>query len=321
LKLFITGGAGFIGSNFIRYMLAKYPDYQIVNFDKLTYAGNLQNLSEVEEAPHYSFIKGDICDTRAVLAAMKGADAVVNFAAESHVDRSISSAKEFLTTNVLGCETLLSVARDLGITRFLHVSTDEVYGSITEGSFKETDKLEPSSPYSSSKAAADLLCLAHLTTFGTPVLITRSSNNFGPYQYPEKLIPLFVTNLLADVPVPIYGDGKNVRDWCFVEDNCYGIDVVLRKGKIGDIYNIGAGNEVTNLEITETILNHLSKPKSLMNFVEDRLGHDRRYSIDTSKVRALGWAPAYGFSEAMSMTIDWYKRNERWWRSISARAA
>lgn len=316
MKLLVTGGAGFIGSNFVRYMLAEHPDYEIINFDKLTYAGNLKNLRDIENNPRYRFVKGDICDPAAVMAAVKGCDAVVNFAAESHVDRSIDSAKEFLNTNVLGTEVVLEAVRDLGIPRLLHISTDEVYGSTEKGSFKETDSLEPSSPYSASKASADLLCLAHRTTFGTPVLITRSSNNFGPYQYPEKLIPLFSTNMLEDISVPLYGDGKNVRDWCFVEDNCRGLDVVLHNGAIGEIYNIGAGNELSNIDITKGILEHLNKPESLVNYVTDRLGHDRRYSIETKKARALGWAPKYDFKEALALTIDWYSNNEWWWRPL-----
>jgi len=316
LRILVTGGAGFIGSNFIRHMLDAHTDYEIINFDKLTYAGNLDNLKDIEDNPRYKFVKGDICDSDAVLAAVKGCDAVINFAAESHVDRSITSAKEFLTTNVMGTQVLLEAVRDLGIPKYLQVSTDEVYGSIEEGSFKETDALEPSSPYSASKASADLLCHAHYITFGTPVLITRSTNNFGPYQYPEKLIPLFVTNLLEDIPVPVYGDGKNIRDWCFVEDNCRGIDRVLHHGKIGEIYNIGAGNEVTNLVITDAILGSLEKPRSLIAFVADRLGHDRRYSVDIAKVQALGWKPMYDFETAMNLTIDWYKNNEWWWRPL-----
>jgi dTDP-glucose 4,6-dehydratase len=297
-------------------MLAEHPDYEIINFDKLTYAGNLNNLRDIENNPRYKFVKGDICDPAAVMAAAKGCDAVVNFAAESHVDRSIDSAKEFLNTNVLGTEVVLEAVRDLGIPRLLHISTDEVYGSIEKDSFKETDSLEPSSPYSASKASADLLCLAHRTTFGTPVLITRSSNNFGPYQYPEKLIPLFSTNLLEDIRVPLYGDGKNVRDWCFVEDNCRGLDVVLHNGAIGEIYNIGAGNELSNIDITKGILEHLDKPEALINYVTDRLGHDRRYSIETNKAQALGWTPKYDFKEALALTIDWYVNNEWWWRPL-----
>jgi dTDP-glucose 4,6-dehydratase len=321
LKLFITGGAGFIGSNFVRYMLNEHPDYEIINFDNLTYAGNLDNLRDIENNPRYSFVKGDICDPEAVLASMKGCNAVVNFAAESHVDRSITSAKEFLTTNILGTEVILEAVRDLGVPRCLHISTDEVYGSREHGSFKETDPLEPSSPYSASKASSDLLCLAHLTTFGTPALITRSSNNFGPYQYPEKLIPLFSTNLLEDIPVPVYGDGGNVRDWCYVDDNCRGIDTVLHKGEIGEVYNIGAGNEVTNMVITKAILDHLSKPESLIKYVDDRLGHDRRYSIDTAKVQTLGWAPKYEFKDALGLTIDWYRDNEWWWRPLKEKSS
>jgi dTDP-glucose 4,6-dehydratase len=297
-------------------MLKEHSDYEIINFDKLTYAGNQNNLKDIEGSPRYEFIQGDICNSADVLTAMKGCDAVVNFAAESHVDRSISSAKEFLTTNILGTQVILEAVRDLNIPRLLHISTDEVYGSTEKGSFKETDPLEPSSPYSASKASADLLCFAHLTTFGTPVLITRSSNNFGPYQYPEKLIPLFSTNLLEDIPVPVYGDGKNIRDWCFVEDNCRGLDIVLHNGNIGEIYNIGAGNELSNLDITKSILSHLSKPESLIEYVEDRLGHDRRYSIETKKAQSLGWAPKYDFQEALGLTIDWFRNNEWWWRPL-----
>lgn len=316
MKIFITGGAGFIGSNFIHYMLKTHPDYEIINFDKLTYAGNLDNLKDIENDPRYTFVKGDICDASAVLAAVKGCDAVINFAAESHVDRSIDSAKEFITTNIMGTEVLLETIRDLKIPRYIQISTDEVYGSIEEGSFKETDLLTPSSPYSASKASADLLCIAHNVTFKTPIIITRSSNNFGPYQYPEKLIPLFVTNLQEDLTVPIYGDGMNVRDWCFVEDNCRGIDTVLHHGEIGEIYNIGAGNEVPNIFIVDSIFRHLNKPKSLMTFVTDRLGHDRRYSIETSKVSSLGWKPQYDFETALALTIEWYKNNEWWWRPL-----
>ncbi len=316
MKILVTGGAGFIGSNFIHYMLNTYPDYEIINFDKLTYAGNLNNLKDIEDNPRYTFIKGDICDPIAVSEAVKGVDVVINFAAESHVDRSITSAKEFITTNIMGTEVLLEAVRDFSTPKYIQVSTDEVYGSTEIGSFKETGLLTPSSPYSASKASADLLCQAHYTTFGTPIIITRSSNNFGPYQYPEKLIPLFVTNLLEDIPIPVYGDGMNIRDWCFVEDNCRGIDAVLHQGQVGEVYNIGAGNEKTNLTITETILSRLNKPKSLIQFVEDRLGHDRRYSIETSKVAALGWKPRYDFDTAIAITIDWYKNNEWWWRPL-----
>lgn len=316
MKIFITGGAGFIGSNFIHYMLKTYPNYEIVNFDKLTYAGNLDNLKDIENNPRYTFVKGDICDASAVLAAVKGCDVVISFAAESHVDRSIDSAKEFITTNIMGTEVLLETVRDLKIPRYIQISTDEVYGSIEEGSFKETDPLTPSSPYSASKASSDLLCIAHHITFKTPIIITRSSNNFGPYQYPEKLIPLFVTNLLEDLPVPIYGDGMNVRDWCFVEDNCRGIDTVLHRGEIGEIYNIGAGNEVPNIFIVDSIFKRLNKPKSLMTFVNDRLGHDRRYSIEILKASSLGWKPQYDFETALALTIEWYKDNEWWWRPL-----
>ncbi|MHB0977110.1 MAG: dTDP-glucose 4,6-dehydratase [Candidatus Aquicultorales bacterium] len=316
MQLFITGGAGFIGSNFIHYILGKHSSDTVINFDKLTYAGNLDNLKGIEDDPRYTFVQGDVCDSRAVVEAMEGADAVVNFAAESHVDRSITGPAAFVETNVSGTQVILDAVRQLKVERLLHISTDEVYGSIEKGSFKEGDRLEPSSPYSASKAAADLLCRSYFTTFKTPVLVSRSANNFGPYQYPEKMIPLFVTNLLEGKPVPVYGDGLNVRDWTYVEDNCAGLDLVLRRGTPGEIYNIGAGNELPNIELTKKILGLLGKDDSFITYVEDRPGHDRRYSIDSSKVRSLGWSPAHGFEEALRMTIDWYKENEWWWRKL-----
>jgi len=316
LKILITGGAGFIGSNFIRYMLSKYPDYKIVNLDKLTYAGNLDNLRDIEKDPRYKFIKGDICDKKTVERAMKDCDAVINFAAESHVDRSITDAGTFVKTDIFGTYILLETAKKYNIEKYIQISTDEVYGSIKEGSFKETDPLKPNSPYSASKASADLLVRSYYITHNLPVLITRSSNNYGPYQYPEKLIPLFTINALNNKPLPVYGTGNNVRDWLYVLDNCSGIDTVLHKGKIGEVYNIGGNTEKTNLEITYLILEVLDKPKSLITFVEDRKGHDFRYSLDTTKIESLGWKREYNFEEAMKETIEWYKNNEWWWRPL-----
>ena len=312
----VTGGAGFIGSNFVRYMLNKYPAYRIIVLDALTYAGNRENLFEFEKNPRYLFYHGDIGDATVVDNLMSNVDAVVNFAAETHVDRSILEAGKFIDTDIRGTFVLLEAAKKYGIERFLHISTDEVYGSIENGSFKETDPLMPNSPYSASKAGGDLLVRSYFKTYGLPVLITRSSNNYGPYQYPEKLIPLFVTNAIDNLPLPLYGDGKNVRDWIYVEDNCAAIDMVLHKGQLGEIYNIGGGNERENIFITNFILDYLGKPKSLIKPVTDRPGHDRRYSVDTSKIRALGWEPKWSLEEGLKQTIDWYVENEDWWRKI-----
>ena len=316
MKLLVTGGAGFIGSNFIRLILSKYPGYEVVNLDKLTYAGNLDNLKDIESSGRYSFIRGDICDQAVVHAAMEGVDAVVNFAAESHVDRSIGGPADFINTDVFGTYVLLESSRQHGIERYLQVSTDEVYGSIKEGSFTENDRLEPSSPYSASKAGGDMQVMAYHTTFDLPTLITRSSNNFGPYQHPEKLIPLFITNALEDRELPLYGEGTNVRDWIYVIDNCEGIDVVLHNGEPGGIYNIGGGNERSNIVITHLILDLLDKPESLIKPVTDRLGHDFRYSIDCGRARTLGWAPAHNFEEALKETVDWYVENRWWWEKL-----
>jgi len=315
MRLFITGAAGFIGSNYARYVLANSDD-SITVYDSLTYAGNLENLRDLEDNPRYSFVKGDITNRTATEEAMAGHDAVLHFAAESHVDRSIVSPDEFVHTNCDGTNVVMDVARRTGVQRVLHISTDEVYGSITDGSFKETDPLGPRSPYSASKAGSDLIALSYFTTYDLPVVITRSSNNFGPFQYPEKVIPLFVTNLIEGKKVPLYGDGMNVRDWCYVEDNCAGVDLVFRQGTVGEIYNIGAGNEVPNRVLTEKILALLDADESMIDYVEDRLGHDRRYSIDTSKVEALGWRPTRDLDEALSATVDWYRANQSWWEPL-----
>lgn len=318
MKILVTGGAGFIGSNFVRHILSKYPAYEVANLDKLTYAGNPDNLKDVEQDKRYSFIRGDICDPDVVDRAMDGADAVVNFAAESHVDRSIGGPADFIQTDVFGTYVLLEAARRHGVSRYIQISTDEVYGSIKEGSFTEDDRLEPSSPYSASKAGGDMQVMAYHTTYGLPAIITRSSNNFGPYQYPEKLIPLFITNALEGKELPLYGDGMNVRDWIYVTDNCEGIDVVLHKGEAGQIYNIGGGNERTNLYITKKILEFLGKSEELIKWVTDRLGHDFRYSIDCSRVKALGWQPSHSFDEALGETVEWYVQNGWWWQKIKS---
>jgi dTDP-glucose 4,6-dehydratase len=314
----VTGGAGFIGSNYVRHRLASSDDAVTV-FDALTYAGNLDNLRGLDDDARFSFVKGDITDRDGVTAAMDGHDTVVHFAAESHVDRSIASPDQFVRTNCDGTNVLCDVATRVGVERFLHISTDEVYGSIEEGSFRETDRLEPRSPYSASKAGSDLIALAYHETYGLASLVTRSSNNFGPYQYPEKLLPLFITNLLDGHKVPLYGDGLNVRDWCYVEDNCAGIDLVLRRGALGEVYNIGAGNEMPNRAITDAVLAHLGCDESMIEYVADRLGHDRRYSIDTAKVRGLGWAPRHGFAEALEDTVAWYRDHRWWWEPLKRR--
>ena len=316
LKLLITGGCGFIGSNFIRNMLEKYPDYQITNLDKLTYAGNPDNLKDIESDPNYTFVKGDICDTDVVSKVMQDVDQVIHFAAESHVDRSIEDGAVFVRTNVLGTNTLLQGALDNDVERFIHVSTDEVYGSIKEGSFSEMDDLKPSSPYSSSKAGSDLLAMSYYTTYDLPVTITRCTNNFGPYQYPEKLIPLFITNLMNNRKVPVYGSGMNVRDWIHVDDHCSGIDFVLNNGNTGEVYNIGGGSELTNLDITHRILAALDKDESMIEYVEDRKGHDFRYSLDCNKLKKMGWKPNYDFDTALNSTIAWYVNNRWWWEPL-----
>ena len=315
MNILVTGGAGFIGSNYIRMMFKRYPDTEITNLDKLTYAGNPANLRDISNSG-YTFIKGDICNPDVVNKAMEGADAVVHFAAESHVDRSITDGSVFVTTNVLGTNTLLNCALQSGVNKFIHVSTDEVYGSIDDGSFTEEDPLEPSSPYSASKAGSDLLAMSYYTTYGLPVTITRCTNNFGPYQYPEKLIPLFITNLMEGKKVPVYGTGLNMRDWIYVEDHCSGIDFVFNHSHNGEIYNIGGGSEMTNLEITHRILEMLGQDESSIEFVEDRKGHDLRYSLDCTKLRGMGWKPEYDFDRALEFTIKWYIENRWWWEPL-----
>ena len=316
MKILVTGGAGFIGSNFVRHVLHHHPGDTVVNLDKLTYAGNLENLRGVEADPRYRFVHGDIGDAGLVRDAMDGMDAVVHMAAETHVDRSNLGADEFLRTNVNGTYTLLEAARERRVGRFLLVSTDEVYGSIAHGHAREADPLRPSNPYSASKAAADLLAGAYWTTHGLPVVITRSSNNFGPYQFPEKVIPLFITNALEDHPLPLYGDGRNVRDWLYVGDNCAGIDLALRRGADGEVYNIGGGNEVENVALTREVLRFLGKPQSLIKPVADRPGHDRRYALDSSKLQGLGWKPSASFETALGATVEWYRTHEAWWRPL-----
>lgn len=320
MKLLVTGGAGFIGCNFIRYLIERHPDWEITNLDKLTYAGNLENLKEVEQHPHYRFIKGDIADRQLVDSLFEEKfDAVINFAAESHVDRSILDASPFLETNIRGTQVLLEGVRKYKVKKFIQVSTDEVYGSIEKGSFTELSPIHPSSPYSASKAAADLLCIAYYKTHGTPVIITRCSNNFGPYQFPEKFIPLAITNAIEDKPIPLYGNGLNIRDWIFVLDHCSALELALEKGRYGEIYNIGAGNEMTNLALLQQLLNLLGKPESLIKFVTDRPGHDHRYSLNTSKLRSeLGWQPLYPFDKALAITVEWYLQNKRWWQRIKS---
>jgi len=318
VKLLVTGGSGFIGSNFIRHVLGAHPEDHVVNLDKLTYAGNPANLADVEHDARYTFVHGDICDTALVRDVARGVDAVVNFAAESHVDRSLMEPDAFLKTDVFGVFTLLEAVRELAIPRLVHISTDEVYGSVAHGSSRESDPLRPSNPYSASKAGGDLLALAYWQTHRLPVVITRSSNNFGPFQYPEKVVPLFVTNALEDTPLPLYGDGRNVRDWLYVLDNCAAIDLVLRRGRDGEVYNVGGGHEVENIVLTRQILRLTGKPETLIAPVRDRPGHDRRYSLDSKKVRQLGWAPRHAFPAALEATVGWYREHEAWWRPLKS---
>ena len=316
MKLFVTGGCGFIGSNFVRYILKKHPSYKVINLDKLTYCGCKESLKDIEKDKRYKFIKGDICDKKLVGKIIKDCDAILNFAAESHVDRSIKDASSFVSTNVHGTQVLLDAAKKQRIKRFVQISTDEVYGSVQKGSFKETTLLHPNSPYAASKAAGDHLALAYHTTFKLPVIVTRSSNNFGPYQFPEKVIPLFITNLLENKKVPLYGDGLNVRDWLYVMDNCRAIDMILHKGKPGQIYNIGGEYEIPNIKLTRIILKFLNKTYRMIEYVPDRLGHDRRYSLDSKKMKKLGWKPAKDFNAAIRETIKWYENNRSWWKEL-----
>jgi dTDP-glucose 4,6-dehydratase len=321
MKVLVTGGAGFIGSNFIHYLLREHPDWEVTNFDKLTYAGNLENLEDIENDSRYHFVKGDITDRTLVNKSLsQGFDVVVNFAAESHVDRSILDSSPFLKTNVQGTQVLLEGAREHGINVFLQVSTDEVYGSLgSEGKFTEDSPALPNSPYAASKAAADCLCRAYYRTYGLPVIITRCSNNYGPFQFPEKFIPLAITNARENKPIPVYGDGLNVRDWIHVEDHSHALALVIQRGKLGEVYNIGGNNERTNLELVQYILRIVGKPHSLINYVADRPGHDRRYALDTVKIQhELSWEPTISFEEGLSKTIDWYLTNEPWWRRIKS---
>ena len=317
--LLITGGCGFIGSNFIHYLLAKSPDYRVVNLDKLTYAGNPANLASLADDIRYRFVEGDICDRAAVDALVAEADMVVNFAAESHVDRSIMGGAEFVHTNFNGTYELLESAKEHGVERFHQISTDEVYGSIDEGAWTEEWPLAPRNPYSATKASAELLVRSYHITHGLPVVTTRASNNIGPYQYPEKRVPLYITNALDDQPLPIYGDGSQVRDHLFVEDHCAAIDLVLHAGADGEVYNVGGENDATGLEVARLIVERLGKDEGLLQFVGDRTGHDQRYALDSSKVAALGWKPASDFRAAMQRTIDWYVANQTWWREIKER--
>lgn len=315
-EILVTGGAGFIGSNFIRYLLNKNSNYKILNLDKLTYAGNLENLTDIQKNPNYRFCKADICDYKKVKSLLKNCYGIINFAAETHVDRSIVKAEDFIKTNVYGTNVLLEVARELKTKLFIQISTDEVYGSRLSGRFKETDNLNPSSPYAASKSAADLLVNSYFTTYRLPTIIIRSTNNFGPYQFPEKIIPLFITNLLQNKKVPLYAEGLNVRDWLYVEDNCRAIETVLNRGKAGEIYNIAGYNFLSNIKLTHLILNKLKKSKELINYVPDRPGHDFRYAIDCSKVIKLGWKPKYNFAKALDLTVDWYRNNKSWWEKL-----
>lgn len=320
MKLLVTGGLGFIGSNFVRHILAKYPDYKVINLDKMTYAANPENVRDIEENPRYDFVKGCICDEKLVNELISGEkpDTIVHFAAETHVDRSIHESLDFVQTNVIGTRVLLEAAKEHKVGRFVFISTDEVYGEIEEGRFTEDSPFLPNSPYAASKAAGDLLARAYFKTYKLPVLITRSSNNYGPYQHPEKLMPLFITNLLEEKKVPLYGDGLNIRDWIYVLDNCQGIDTVLHNGKEGEAYNIGGDNEKTNKEITDIILREMDKDESYIEYVKDRLGHDRRYALDSTKIKKLGWKPKYSFEMAIKETIKWYKNNQDWWKKIKS---
>ncbi len=319
MKQFVTGGAGFIGSNYVRWVLANTDD-EVTVYDALTYAGNLSTLRDVEDDPRFSFVKGDICDRTTLEEAMAGHDAVVHFAAESHVDRSIAGPDEFVRTNCFGTNVVMDTARRLEVSRVVHIGTDEVYGSVEEGSSLETDRLEPRSPYSASKAGSDLIALAYHTTYGLPVVVTRCTNNFGPYQYPEKALPLFTTNLIEGKNIPLYGDGLNQRDWLYVEDHCAAVGLVLEKGEAGEIYNIGAGNETPNRVLVDKLLEIFGVGEERVDYVPDRPGHDRRYSVNIDKVTALGWRKKHTLDEALLATVEWYRDNEWWWRPLKERA-
>jgi dTDP-glucose 4,6-dehydratase len=320
-NLLVAGGAGFIGSNFVRYMLEKYPNYRVVVYDKLTYAGNLQNLLDVDDDPRYTFVKGDICEPQMVEASIQEhkVDTIVNFAAETHVDRSIMDPDAFIKTDVYGTYVLLEAARKLGLERYHQVSTDEVYGHVAgEHRSLETDPVAPRSPYAASKASGDLMALAYHVTYGLPVTLTRGANNVGPYQYPEKVLPVFVTNAIDNLPLPVYGDGKQRRDYQYVLDHCEALDLVLHRGKPGEIYNVGTGGEMENLAMVEILLDELGKPHSLIQHVTDRPGHDRRYCLNVDKIRALGWQPRHSHEQAIRATVRWYVANEWWWRPIKS---
>jgi dTDP-glucose 4,6-dehydratase len=317
VKVLVTGGAGFIGSNFVRYALAAHEDWQITTLDKLTYAGRIENLDSVRHNPRHRFVQGDVADAAVAAPLVHESDIVVHFAAETHVDRSILHAGDFITTDVFGTFVLLEAARENPrLRRFVQISTDEVYGSVPEGSSKETDELRPRNPYSASKAGADRLAYSYWATYQVPVIVTRASNNYGPNQFPEKIIPLFITNLIDDIPVPLYGDGQNVRDWLHVDDHCRAVDLLIDQGTPGEVYNIGGGNHVKNVDLTHRILALVGKPDSLIKPVADRPGHDRRYSLDTAKLQSLGWRPRESFEDGLAKTVTWYRDNERWWRPI-----
>jgi dTDP-glucose 4,6-dehydratase len=317
VEVLVTGGAGFIGSNYVRHALAAHPDWRVTTLDKLTYAGRLENLHDVMDHPRHAFVRGDIADAAVSRPLVERSTLVVHFAAETHVDRSILEAGDFIRTDVLGTFVLLEAARNAaGLRRFVQISTDEVYGSVPTGASRETDELKPRNPYAASKAGADRLAYSYWATYNVPVVVTRASNNYGPYQFPEKVIPLFVTNAIDGQPVPLYGDGLNVRDWLHVLDHCRAVDVVIERGEAGQVYNVGGGNEVANVDLTRRILGLLGRPESLIHPVTDRPGHDRRYSLDTTKIRGLGWQPQADFASGLEETVDWYRRNEWWWRPV-----
>jgi dTDP-glucose 4,6-dehydratase len=320
VNVLVTGGAGFIGSNFVRHALDVHPDWHITNLDKLTYAGRMETLNDVIDNPRHTFVHGDVADPVIAAPLVRAAEIVVHFAAETHVDRSILEAGEFIRTDVIGTFVLLEAARAAGgLRRFIQISTDEVYGSVPDGSSVEADELKPRNPYSASKAGADRLAYSYWATYDVPVIVTRASNNYGPYQFPEKVIPLFITNAIDNIPVPLYGAGLNIRDWLHVTDHCRGLDVAIERGQPGEVYNIGGGNEVRNVDLTHALLRLVGRSESLINKVQDRQGHDLRYSLDTTKMRKLGWAPQVAFDEGLEETVKWYRENEGWWRPIKER--